>query len=145
MQNVSIVWDAANSRGDFALAGAGLQTGKALEAAVLVSLFTDRRAGPDDVLTDGSDDRRGWWGDSFADRPIGSRMWLLTRAKATTETLRRARDYIREALQWLLDDGVAARVDVTTEWTRRGVLGAQITISQQDGAKLALRYSWTWE
>ena len=145
MQNLSIVWDAARSRGDLALSGAGLLTGGAIEAAVAVSLFTDRVAASDDVISDGTDDRRGWWGDTFASRPIGSRMWLLLRAKATNETLNKAKDFVTEALQWLLDDGVAARVDVVTQWIRRGQLGALVTIYQQDGTRQALSYSWAWE
>jgi len=52
-----------------------------LARAVIISLFTWRRANPDDVLPAG-DDRQGWFGDTFAevrgDR-IGSRLWLLSR------------------------------------------------------------------
>lgn len=143
MPNVSIIWDTSNSFGDFVVGQNGLQPGGMLQSAVLVSLFTDRRARPDDRI--GADDPRGWWGDSYAAQPIGCRLWLLLRSKRTTETLRRAKDYILESLQWLLDDGVAARVDVLTEWTRPGLLGAQITISQRDGTTLALAYDFAWE
>lgn len=143
MPSLAIAWDVPNSRGDLTVSGAGLATGKAIEAAVLVSLFTDRRAAADDVVPDG--DRRGWWGDSYATSPIGSRMWLLLRAKRTTETARRAKDYITEALQWLLDDGVAARVDVETFWLRTSMLGAVVKIYRHDGAVVKFDYSWAWE
>lgn len=143
MPSLAIAWDVPNSRGDLTVSGAGLTTGKAIEAAVLVSLFTDRRAAPDDVVPDG--DRRGWWGDSYATSPIGSRMWLLLRAKRTTETARRAKDYIAEALQWMLDDGVAAKVDVETFWLRQSMLGAVVTIYRHDGAVVKFDYSWAWE
>lgn len=144
MQNLSIAWDPVKARGDWQLGPKGLVTGQALTTAVYVSLFTDRKAGPDDKITDGSDDRRGWWGDSFADRPIGSRLWLLQRAKRTPETLRKARDMIREALQWLVDDGLVARFDVTTAWATATMLSATVTLWQRDGKKVALAYQWAW-
>jgi phage gp46-like protein len=49
---------------------------------------------------------------------IGSRLWLLARAKATTDTARRAEEYAREALGWLVDDKVATKVEATAEITR---------------------------
>lgn len=139
MNNLAIAWDAANARADWQLLPGGLATGQSLEAAVWVSLFSDRRSGTDDAA-----DRRGWWADAYAERPIGSRMWTLTRAKATTETPRRARDFIVEALQWLVDDGVAAGIDVTAQWVRRGFLGATVQIRQRSGSVVALSYAWAW-
>ena len=83
-----------------------------LTRAVTISLFTWRRANPDDDLP--GDLRMGWWGDSFPSVPndrIGSRLWLLSRAKLTAETVTRAREYAEEALRWLVEDGIAARVE----------------------------------
>ena len=37
-----------------------------LRTAVILSLFLDRRAEDDDILPNGSDDRRGWWADTVA-------------------------------------------------------------------------------
>nr|DAG73191.1 MAG TPA: hypothetical protein [Caudoviricetes sp.] len=141
--DIQIFWDAANNRGDWATLGPVLATGNDLETAILVSLFTDRMAAPDDVIPDGSGDPRGWWGDDAAS-PIGSRLWLLRRAKQTTETLQRAYDYIAEALQWLIDDGVVAKFDIMVEWTKASFLGAKIIAYQQDGTKVSLAYSWAW-
>jgi phage gp46-like protein len=115
--------------------------------AVIVSLFSWRRALPDDPLP--GDQRMGWWGDSFAsianDR-IGSRLWLLTRAKLLPDTVARAREYALEALQWLIDDGVAARVEVDTE--RQGIDRLAIACRiyrTADGAPLDLRFANAWE
>lgn len=141
--DIQIFWDAANNRGDWATLGPVLVTGNDLETAILVSLFTDRMAAPDDVIPDGSGDPRGWWGDD-PESPIGSRLWLLRRAKQTTETLQRAYDYIAEALQWLIDDGVVAKFDITVEWTRTSFLGAKVVAYQKDGTKVSLAYSWAW-
>lgn len=116
---------------DYALAALGLELDDSLETAVIMSLFTDRRAEDDDRLPFGESDRRGWWGDAYADVPsrkIGSRLWLLEREKQLPEVLVRAREYALEALQWLVDDGRAARVDVEASFPRTGVLGLEVTL-----------------
>ena len=45
----------------------GLDSNEPLVRAVMISLFTWRRANPDDELPEpsGSAQRMGWWGDSF--------------------------------------------------------------------------------
>ena len=114
------------------IANGDLVADQGLQTAVVVSLFTDRRAEPDDAIPDGSNDRRGWWGDTYAAIPgdqIGSRLWLLGRAKETQDTLNRAREYALEALQWLVDDGLVKSVDVTAEHLRRGVFALHIIIT----------------
>lgn len=72
---------------------------------VEISLFTWRRAESDDPIDD--DERYGWWGDSYpavSNNKIGSRLWLLKRRKLDIETQRDAEHYIKEAMQWLVDD-----------------------------------------
>lgn len=145
MTDIAIVWDVANSRGDWQQLGPDLLTGNDLQTSVLLSLFTDRIARTDDVIPDGSGDPRGWWGDLGEDKPIGSRLWLLDRSKQTQEVLSNARDYIIEALQWLVDDGVVAGMDVQTEWTRATFLGAQIVLYQPAGPGVTLTFEWAWQ
>jgi phage gp46-like protein len=146
MPDISLIWDVDNSRGDWQLLGPVLVTGNDLASATLISLFTDRIANPDDVIPDGTDDPRGWWGDLGEDKPIGSRLWLLARAKQTQETLNNAVDYAKEALEWFVDDGVAARVDVFAQWVRTSFLGLQVILYNQDGTTIAsLSYAWAWK
>lgn len=125
----------------------GLDSAQPLVRAVMVSLFTWRRANPDDDLP--GDLRMGWWGDAFApianDR-IGSRLWLLSRAKLLPETAARAKEYAEEALQWLIDDGVAARVDVRTERQGLSTLAIGVQIYKSDGSRLLdVRFTDVWE
>lgn len=142
MADITIIWSPVDGRGDWTFApGGDLDTGDDLANAILLSLFTDRPANKDDVIPDGTADRRGWWGD----HELGSRLWLLERAKQTTETLQRAKDYITEALQWLIDDGAVARFDIFVEWTRRSTLGARVTAYRTDGRTVALTYAWAWQ
>lgn len=142
MSDITTQWTL--TRGDYAVAGADLAAGGDLATAMLISLFTDRVAGPDDIPPDGTGDPRGWWGDVADGVPIGSRLWLLERAKRTQETLSRAQDYIAEALQWLIDDGVVARFEIHVEWTAATTLSARVTAVRTDGTNTSQAYAWAW-
>lgn len=111
-----------------------------LRTAAIVSLLSDRRADGDDRLpyevrseNPIPADRRGWAGDAFDNRRLGSRLWLLAREKQTTETLRRAIFYVREALQWMLDDGHAVSLDVEASWAGLGRLNVLIRLGLPGG------------
>jgi len=105
-----------------------LQLDDTLHSAVIISLFSDRRANDDTVLPVNQTDRRGWCGDEYMAPPStdadlalndrwGSDLWLCYITKATTDILERARFAAWEALQWLVRGGIAERVDVLAEWT----------------------------
>jgi len=125
----------------------GLAEDDGLETAVIISLFTDRRAEDDDAIPDGTQERRGWWGDDFnedaADR-IGSRLWLLSREKQLAEVLNRARQYAEQALRWLIDDGVAESVDVVASIPRAGVLGLQVAIQRPSEPVIRYQFESFW-
>ena len=111
---------------------------------MLISLFTDRVAAASDVLPDASGDRRGWWGDLGQDVPIGSRLWLLSRSKLVPSIAATAKGYIAEALQWLIDDGVAGSIQITAAIQQPSMLTAQITITRNDGSNRVLSFNWAW-
>jgi phage gp46-like protein len=115
----------------------------------LVSLFTDKLATPDFVPTDGSSDRRGWWADPYNDQPLGSNLWQLERAKKTRDTLGLAQRYAAEALQWLVDDGVAKEIVVNTAWLGAAIgstlLGIGIAIVKPDGSVTRFTFGWAWQ
>lgn len=108
-----------------------------LESAVWLSLFTDARAREEDGVPEG-EPRRGWWAAN-----VGSRLWTLLPARQTQETRLKAKGYCEEALQWLLDNSIASRVEVACEWVRDGVLGIRIEITKADGT--VVRYEFTWD
>lgn len=141
MSDIATIW--AGATGDWLLAGPALASGNDLESAVLISLFTDRVATTDDVIPDGTTDPRGWWADDPAS-PIGSRLWLIFRAKRTQQTLGAAQNYAEQALQWLVDDGVAASFDVYVEWQERSRLAMRVTVFKTNGTQQTLAYAWVW-
>ncbi len=119
---------------------------KALTRSVLISLFTWRRAAPDDAVDD--DERFGWWGDSFpsvADDRIGSRLWLLRRVKLTRQTQRDAEFYAREALQWLIDDGHCSAIEVLSERLDAQRLNLRTQLILADGERLDINPDNSWQ
>lgn len=117
-----------------------------LVRAVVISLFTWRRAETDDLLDD--DERYGWWGDSYpssADDRIGSRLWLLRRVKLTTDTRRDAEFYAREALAWLIDDGEVVEIDILSEQTAVNRLNLRVILTIDTGARLEINSNQLWQ
>ena len=147
--DILVQWDNTNTIGDWVLAVGDLQTGQDLETACLVSLFTDKFATVDFTPTDGTSDRRGWWADPYNDAPLGSNLWQLERAKKTRDTLGLAQRYASDALQWLIDDGVAQSVAVDTRWlgqdTGSTMLGIAVLITKPDESLTRFIFGWAWD
>lgn len=111
-----------NARGSFDLVRApqggidsGIGNGGLQEASIWVSLFTDVLADAGDMTPDLGPDRRGWWADggkAIRDR-MGSLIWLHMREKRTERARLAIETAARDSLQWLIDDGIAASIDVT--------------------------------
>lgn len=145
MTDLALIWNVDLGAGDLAVVDGGLQTEEGLRTAVLVSLFTDRRARADDALPADDGDRRGWWGDAApatAGDQLGSRLWLLAREKRLTAVLARARDYCDEALAWMIEDGVARAVTVEVE-AQGAVLAIAVEILRPDGARSRFETAWS--
>ena len=130
---------------DLKVEGNDLVQDDGLRTAVAISLFSDARATVEE-LPAGERDRKGWWGDMIAeidgDR-VGSKLWLLRREKHTEETRKRAEEYAKEALTWLVTDKVAQSVDISAEWASRGFLVLNVSIHRPKG-KIAFRYIANW-
>ena len=141
----------SNMPDELASEDGALTEGTAIVELVAISLFSDARAEDEDELLeslDGPLDRRGWWAerllDDSANDRFGSRLWLLTRAKETDETRALARDYAEEAHRWLVDDGLAERVDVELYDTTKAGAGLFVRVVRGDGRNVELRYPSVW-
>lgn len=139
---------------DYLLDAGALAAEPGLETAIVISLFTDRRANPDDALPAEATDRRGWWGDAtppivngrpVADARIGSRLWLLSREKQMPIVVARAKEYCREALAWMIEDGVCERIDIEAEIVRTGTLGIGITIHRPASDAVSFKFDYAWQ
>lgn len=147
MSDIALVWDNDAGAADIAIVANDLQADDGLETAVFLSLFTDRRAEDGDTLPDSEDNRRGWWADGVPVVPgdrWGSRLWLLSRAKAEPETAVRAREYAEEALAWLVEDRVTDRIEVTAELVGGGTLGLAVAVYRPEREVTRYRYDYVW-
>ena len=162
--DIALSWDVARAEGGFVISDGDLVLGSALSSAVLVSLFTDRVA-PDTITAlDGAvgispaagasgsrtNDRMGWWGDAWADVPIGSRLWQMERTiKAGQASVPREVEVIcHEALQWLVDDGVAQSIAVSAQWSTTNRQAVEFRVTVQEPGQVAPQtflFSWAWE
>jgi len=144
MTDINLVFDPTTGTFDFDIGTSDVATGNDLETAVAVSLFTDARAPDDYTPTDGTTDRRGCWIDTYSPTPWGSLLWQLDRAEISnpTATLRRAEKTALTALQWLIDDGVAATITAAATWLGQGFLQLVITITQPVGGPQT--FTWAW-
>lgn len=118
----------------------------ALTRAVLISLFTWRRALTDDPVDD--EELFGWWGDSYpdiADDRIGSRLWLLRRVKLTDATQRDAEFYANEALRWLLDDGHVIAIEITSEKVGISRLNLTVILTVPGGDRIEIKPISSWQ
>ena len=133
VMDMRLGFDGTLLSGDLVLDDVDLQTDEGLQTAIVLSLFTDRRAEDDDELPDGSTDRRGWWGDMLAeddDDKIGSRLWLLSREKEMAEVVARAEEYGQEAVEWLVTDSIVKAVLVTASVPKHGHLLLTVKVTR---------------
>lgn len=133
--DLALRFDPQTQRFDLALANGNLALDSTPASATLMAVLSDRRARPDDDFPKATeptrppllDPKRGWWAD-FMDprqRQLGSRLWLLRRAKQTEATRRFAEAAAAEALADLEADRGLSFV-VAARWLERGRLGLLI-------------------
>lgn len=161
--DIAITWDPVDCRGDWSIVNGDLALGDGLASAVLISLFTNRIAPELPSSTDtavgiaapsgptGSPgaDPGGWWGDAFADVPIGSRLWQLRRAVKSGDAAIPAevKAIVAEALQWMLDDGVAASISIDAWWSAqsRQMVEFSVTVTEPGSTTPRIfQFSWAW-
>lgn len=135
--------------GDLVISGLDLARDDGLETAVIISLFTDRRATSEQIPPElPQEDLRGYWGDltegTDAASVTGSLLWLLAREKQLPATLSRAEQYCREALQWMVDDLIATRVEASAEYVGREIMLLTVDIFRPAGGVVRYQYNYEW-
>lgn len=137
--DVALQFDPMTRRCDLALGADGdLVIDDTPITPILLSVGLDRRASPDDPLPAGRsqflvqagfDDRRGAAADALDPNGerIGSRLWLLDRAKQTETTRLLFLSWLDECLAWAATDtGRPAEVDA--DWLGSGLLGWRVLV-----------------
>lgn len=162
--DIALAWDVTRAEGDWVIKNGDLALNSSLRSAVLVSLFTDRVA-PETLSAldaavglsavsgaagSATKDIRGWWADAWADTPIGSRLWQLQRAIKSGQTSlpREVEAICYEALQWMVDDGVAQSVVVAAQFSTTNRQAIEFTVTVQEPGRntpQVFLFSWAWE
>ena len=94
-----------------------------------LSIYGKRRATEAEVPV--PEYRGGWIGNLLAEIPgfeEGSKLWLLRQARLNEETRNAAKSYIKEGLEWLIEDGLAKSIEVNVDYLSSGKLEALVTI-----------------
>jgi phage gp46-like protein len=144
MSDIALVWDAARGAMDMAIVANDLARDLGLETMVLISLFGDRRTNDESTPIE---KRRGWWADQFAAVPghkTGSELWRLQRATLSEETRQQAEQFAEDALQWMVDDRIAASVQATATLSD-GRLDLLVVVTRPTGDSVDFRFNDLWE
>lgn len=133
--DVKMVYDATQGHGDLTVQDRDLERDPGLETAVIVSLFSNRRADDGDALPDPAGSSEGWWADALNEDgdKVGSKLWLIGREKLIpAEVIPRAEQYAKEALEWMITDGVASAVAAVASRYNRDTLKLDITVTRPE-------------
>ncbi|MDR0386761.1 MAG: phage GP46 family protein [Treponema sp.] len=85
-------------------------------------------------------DKGAWW----ADPSFGSELWLLKKeGKVDGQTAGRLEQMIREALQWLVYDGLAAAVDCAAERNGKNRIDYQAIVTRPGGSPVIVKEAWS--
>jgi phage gp46-like protein len=99
-----------------------------IEGWIAVQLFTRGQIECDEhVLQERSG---GWWADAFRTNNFktGSKLWALQWALVSNDALLQAKQYATEALSYLLQWGLATRLDIKPSYVSRFVMHLAITV-----------------
>ena len=148
MSDLALAFDARTGAADLCFADGDLLLDDGLQSLALASLLTEARASKSEAEP-GMRDLRGWWGDALEPSGVwGGKLWLLERSKTLPETMRKAEDYARDHLAWMITDGIAADVVVTASRNDTvgdaATLALQIIITRPSGEQVNLFYDRLW-
>lgn len=147
--DIRTTWSPGEILGDWLLSGNVLDNSLDLPTAYLIAIFTDKTAYEDDLIPNGSDDRRGWWGDLDAEElfegwNIGSRLWLVDREKQTEEVRARVEHIILEAVQPFIDKRIVSRHEIEVSWIGFQQLGVHLIAYRGQEMAVDLRFDDLW-
>lgn len=137
LEKIGDNYDISFEDGDF-------KSTEGLESAIIISLFTDKRASESEVSEPSL--RRGWVGNELNEDStynIGSKLWLVSQARANQKSLNDSISFAKESLQWMIDDQIAKDITVTGELLIQGVK-LFITFTRFDSSSFSMQFN-LWE
>ncbi|MGD9276258.1 MAG: phage GP46 family protein [Candidatus Pacearchaeota archaeon] len=99
------------------------------ETSLLMTVLCERRASASEISI--AQKRRGWWGNAFLgynNFEQGSKLWLLSQARADQLTLNNAKTFLNNALQWYITDSLLSNFTVDTSYNAQKELLIKISL-----------------
>lgn len=149
--DIDFTFDAKVGYGDLSVEDRDLQRETGLRSAFTISLYSNCRADDEDNLPDSAGSREGWWADELleTDDKIGSKLWLLGRQKMKlNELLPRAEQYVKEALDWTIQDGLVAQLGISVSKFTETSIKINIKAIRPETAQaefFTFFYNWKYE
>lgn len=121
---------------DFKVVRGEIVTTTGFETSLILSLFSDRRADISEVPE--IELRHGWWGNlilrDILNKPLfemGSKIWLTYQARSDQTTLNFIKNYVEEALIWLIEEQYVKNIAVTVrkETDRKIFIEIKLTLN----------------
>jgi len=145
MSGVGFFWkDKTDHCPDLVIENGQIKFDQGLETSVLISAFSDRFVELDQ-LPAGTDDQKGWWADLISDiigDKIGSEIWRLTRAKTSAQTASFLEGAMQDMLQWMIDDGIASKIVVTSRVIDNQQIDGLAQIFRPSGDDIPFKFAW---
>ncbi|MEC4728165.1 phage GP46 family protein [Shewanella sp. D64] len=116
---------------------APLTTIEGLTHAVLQSVLNHARSTSNDRARMENNERGGCWHEVYVPA-IGSRDWTLSREKLTEQTVIRAKSFIDDALQWLVDEGHIMSFSVEVKRLSGTAISRVVTVNMNDATSLEI-------
>lgn len=138
-------FDVGGACPDLVIENGDLKADNGLETAALISLFSNKRVSLEQLPL-GENDRMGWWADLISEPledEIGSRLWLLERnGKVLDATAVEMESMLKEAFKWMLDDGIAATVNVSAARSDTNEIRGEVEIRKPEGDNIPFKFVW---
>jgi len=111
------------------------------ETAILISLFSDAYVKEPGKLFR---EKRGWWAEKLFNKENGSKWWILERSNITRQTLRLMEQYGKDALQWMIDDGIAVKIEDLAIKRENNIVDFYLVIYRQNQEPWKMKFEFNW-
>jgi len=131
---------------DFDSVSLDLKTSDSLFNCVTLSLGTFAREKKlEKVISNLNPSIGGWWGDSLnAEYNLGSNVYEAIPGKSVDSSLKDVERLSKDALQWLVDDGIAQSVGCSAKF-EGSVIVIGVVIAKPSGEVAEYSYELNWE
>lgn len=146
-KDLMLKYDYVNNRYDIKFNHSDYERDEGLYTSVILSLFCNAYVTDDELETLSQRVNSGFWGDQISQYEgdiYGSKLWLLERAKLTSDIIETTKIYIYESLEWMITDGVAEDIVVNVELVDKKVY-AEIMIIKGNNKTEKFKFQDLWD